>query len=149
MVRSALGVGPGVLFRMGLLPASISTVRWYEDGAAYQKWLHQDIRIKRAIKQIVPADKLAKGPSGGAVLPPPPGAPAPAAGAPPPAAAPAGTAGTVQCPQCNHTNVPSNKFCASCGYNMTAVLAAAAPAPAPVAAPAAAGPAIDPPTPQP
>jgi broad specificity phosphatase PhoE len=34
LVRAALGVDASVLFRMELLPASISTVRWYEDGAA-------------------------------------------------------------------------------------------------------------------
>jgi broad specificity phosphatase PhoE/ribonuclease HI len=34
LVRAALGVDASVLFRMELLPASISTIRWYEDGAA-------------------------------------------------------------------------------------------------------------------
>jgi pSer/pThr/pTyr-binding forkhead associated (FHA) protein len=59
-----------------------------------------------------------------------------------PAAAPAAAA-SVACPQCGHVNAPSNKFCASCGYNMSLVAAApaaAAPAPAAAAAPAAAGP---------
>ena len=35
-------------FRLGVIKTWSS--KWYEDGAAYQKWLHQDIRIKRAIK---------------------------------------------------------------------------------------------------
>src|SRR5262249_52325682 len=65
--------------------------------------------------------------------------PAAAAAAPAPAPAPA-AAGSVTCPQCGHVNAPSNKFCASCGYNMSLVAAApAAAAPAPVAAPAPAG----------
>ncbi len=34
LVRAALGVGTGVLFRMELSPASLTTIRWYEDGAA-------------------------------------------------------------------------------------------------------------------
>src|ERR1700761_2332231 len=35
-------------FRLGVIKTWSS--KWYEDGHAYQKWLHQDIRIKRAIK---------------------------------------------------------------------------------------------------
>ncbi|HKQ67950.1 MAG TPA: FHA domain-containing protein [Polyangiaceae bacterium] len=58
------------------------------------------------------------------------------AAAPPVAAAPAPAAGSVLCPQCGHVNSTSNKFCASCGYNMTLVAAPAALG-APVAAPAA------------
>src|SRR5260370_20698374 len=54
-----------------------------------------------------------------------------------PAAAPVASA-SVACPQCGHANAPSNKFCASCGYNMS--LVAAAP-PAAAAAPTAAAPA--------
>src|SRR6186713_609836 len=38
-------------FRLGVIKTWSS--KWYEDGAAYQKWLHQDIRIKRAIKQYL------------------------------------------------------------------------------------------------
>ena len=38
-------------FRVGVIKTWSS--KWYEDGAAYQKWLHQDIRIKRAIKQYL------------------------------------------------------------------------------------------------
>jgi pSer/pThr/pTyr-binding forkhead associated (FHA) protein len=64
---------------------------------------------------------------------PPAAAPAPM---PPVAAAPA--AGTA-CPQCGHVNAPTNKFCASCGYNMLLAVAAA-PAPAPAPAPAMAPP---------
>src|SRR4029077_14267437 len=37
--------------RLGVIKTWSS--KWYEDGAAYQKWLHQDIRIKRAIKQYL------------------------------------------------------------------------------------------------
>ena len=53
-----------------------------------------------------------------------------------PAAAPAGTA-MVTCPQCGHTNVQGNRFCASCGYNLLA-LAGAQQVPSGGAAPAAA-----------
>jgi pSer/pThr/pTyr-binding forkhead associated (FHA) protein len=56
-----------------------------------------------------------------------------------PAAAPAAAGGAVACPQCGHVNATSNKFCASCGYNMTLVAAAPAAAAAPVAAGAAPG----------
>jgi small subunit ribosomal protein S3 len=35
-------------FRVGVIKTWNS--KWYEDGAAYTKWLHEDIRIKRAIK---------------------------------------------------------------------------------------------------
>jgi pSer/pThr/pTyr-binding forkhead associated (FHA) protein len=58
---------------------------------------------------------------------------APAAAAP--AAAPAAV---VTCPQCGHSNVPGNRFCASCGYNLSALSGAQA-VPA-VAAPTAAAP---------
>jgi pSer/pThr/pTyr-binding forkhead associated (FHA) protein len=44
----------------------------------------------------------------------------------------------VPCPQCGHGNVAGNRFCASCGYNLTAA-SAAPPAVAPVAAAGAAG----------
>ena len=64
---------------------------------------------------------------------PPPAAAAPAA--PRPVAAAPSAAGAA-CPQCGHVNSPSNKFCASCGYNMS-LLSGAPPAAAPVAAPAA------------
>jgi pSer/pThr/pTyr-binding forkhead associated (FHA) protein len=76
------------------------------------------------------------------VAAPPAAVPRPvAAPAPAPVAAPAAAA-AVGCPQCGHVNAPSNKFCASCGYNMS--LVAGAPAAAgsasamPVAAPVAA-----------
>jgi pSer/pThr/pTyr-binding forkhead associated (FHA) protein len=55
---------------------------------------------------------------------------APAAGAP--------AAAVVTCPQCGHSNVPGNRFCASCGYNLSALSGAQA-VPA-VAAPVAAAP---------
>jgi pSer/pThr/pTyr-binding forkhead associated (FHA) protein len=59
------------------------------------------------------------------------------------AAAPVAAAATgmVTCPQCGHGNAPSNKFCASCGYNMSLVAAAPAAAAAPAPAPAPAAPA--------
>src|SRR6202171_5700217 len=38
-------------FRVGVIKTWSS--KWYEDGSAYQKWLHEDIRIKRAIKQYL------------------------------------------------------------------------------------------------
>jgi pSer/pThr/pTyr-binding forkhead associated (FHA) protein len=47
-------------------------------------------------------------------------------------------AGQVACPQCGHGNVPGNRFCASCGYNLSALSGAQA-VPAGAAAPAAAG----------
>ncbi len=84
---------------------------------------------------------------------PPHGVPAVKAPAPAPAAAPAAAAAPARpaapaaavprpgaapdmaaCPQCGHQNPRANRFCASCGYN----LSTAATAPAPVAAAAAA-----------
>jgi len=38
-------------FRVGVIKTWSS--KWYEDGRAYTKWLHQDIRIKRAIKSYL------------------------------------------------------------------------------------------------
>ncbi|AKT36624.1 30S ribosomal protein S3 [Chondromyces crocatus] len=38
-------------FRVGVIKTWSS--KWYEDGSAYTKWLHQDIRIKRAIKHYL------------------------------------------------------------------------------------------------
>jgi pSer/pThr/pTyr-binding forkhead associated (FHA) protein len=63
-------------------------------------------------------------------------APLPTAAAAPPAPRPvaaAPQAAGAACPQCGHVNAPSNKFCASCGYNMSLISGAppaAAPAPA-------------------
>ena len=37
------------------------------------------------------------------------------------------------CPQCGHSNPPSNRFCASCGYNVAALREAGAASPAPAA----------------
>jgi pSer/pThr/pTyr-binding forkhead associated (FHA) protein len=62
--------------------------------------------------------------------------PTAAAAAPRPVAAAPAAAGAA-CPQCGHVNAPSNKFCASCGYNMSLLSGpppAAAPAPAATAA---------------
>jgi pSer/pThr/pTyr-binding forkhead associated (FHA) protein len=76
-----------------------------------------------------------------AVAAPAASAPRPVAGVAPSAApAAAAAAAAVPCPQCGHVNAPSNKFCASCGYNMSLVSASpgvAASAPAIAAAPAA------------
>jgi pSer/pThr/pTyr-binding forkhead associated (FHA) protein len=44
----------------------------------------------------------------------------------------------IACPQCGHGNVPGNRFCASCGYNLSALSGAQA-VPSGAAAPAAAG----------
>ena len=79
----------------------------------------------------------------------PPAAAAPVAAAPipqtvavqSPLASVRPAAATISCPQCGHGNVPGNRFCASCGYNLSALSAppaASAPAPAPAAAPATA-----------
>jgi pSer/pThr/pTyr-binding forkhead associated (FHA) protein len=63
--------------------------------------------------------------------------PAPAA-KPTPAATPqAQQSALVACPQCGHSNVPGNRFCASCGYNLSALSGAQA-MPSGAAAPAAA-----------
>jgi pSer/pThr/pTyr-binding forkhead associated (FHA) protein len=64
-------------------------------------------------------------PAAAVVVPPPAAVPA--------VAAPAAAAGTP-CPQCGHVNAPTNKFCASCGYNM---LLAAQPAAGAVPSPGA------------
>ncbi|MBN2196702.1 MAG: FHA domain-containing protein [Polyangiaceae bacterium] len=84
-------------------------------------------------------------------------APAPAPPAPPPVAQPAmaqahrpaapaggapvpdGAGDGTNCPQCGHSNPKGNRFCASCGYNLSALAAApiAPPAAPPVAAAAA------------
>lgn len=63
-----------------------------------------------------------------------PSTPAPAP-APAPVPEPAAAAGTVTCPQCSHSNIPANRFCASCGYNLGVARSSA---PAPAAAPAVA-----------
>jgi pSer/pThr/pTyr-binding forkhead associated (FHA) protein len=79
---------------------------------------------------------------------PPQGVPQQRSSAPAPAAAPAAAAAavaatavappgaTVGCPQCGHGNVPGNRFCASCGYNLSA-LSGAQPVPAGAVQPAA------------
>jgi len=74
---------------------------------------------------------------GSGAAPIPQAAPAAAPAQRPVAAAPAAAAGAA-CPQCGHVNAPSNKFCASCGYNMS-LISGAPPAAAPVAAAPAAG----------
>ncbi|HHH29648.1 MAG TPA: 30S ribosomal protein S3 [Polyangiaceae bacterium] len=38
-------------FRVGVIKTWSS--KWYESGPKYKKWLHEDIRIKRAIKQYL------------------------------------------------------------------------------------------------
>jgi pSer/pThr/pTyr-binding forkhead associated (FHA) protein len=65
----------------------------------------------------------------------------PAPAAPKAAAAPtpqAQPSNLVACPQCGHSNIPGNRFCASCGYNLSALSGAQA-VPTGAAAPAAAG----------
>lgn len=59
--------------------------------------------------------------------------PAPVATDAPPAAGAAGQAEspTVECPQCSHVNPTSNRFCASCGYNLGALTSGQSPAVAP------------------
>jgi len=59
----------------------------------------------------------------------------PDARATPPATPQAHGAAMVTCPQCGHSNVQGNRFCASCGYNLSALSGAQA---VPAAAPAAA-----------
>ena len=73
--------------------------------------------------------------------PQPAAAQAPAAAARPAAAAApqaAQQSALIACPQCGHGNVPGNRFCASCGYNLSALSGAQA-VPSGAAAPAAAG----------
>ncbi len=62
--------------------------------------------------------------------------PAAQAGSSPPAAAE--VAVIVNCPQCSHGNPRSNRFCAACGYNLTAAAQMIPSAPPMAAAPAAA-----------
>jgi len=50
----------------------------------------------------------------------------PAVAAAAPAAAAPAPAATVTCPQCGHSNIPGNRFCASCGYNLSALSGAQA-----------------------
>lgn len=68
-----------------------------------------------------------------ASAPRPVSAPPAASGAAP---APAGGPPVI-CPQCEHPNPSSNKFCASCGFKLAKPAVASVPAPAPAAAPAA------------
>jgi pSer/pThr/pTyr-binding forkhead associated (FHA) protein len=63
--------------------------------------------------------------------------PAPAAKQTPAASPQAQQAALIACPQCGHGNVPGNRFCASCGYNLSALSGAQA-VPSGAAAPAAA-----------
>lgn len=42
-----------------------------------------------------------------------------------------GTSAGPECPQCGHANSPGSRFCAACGFNLSASAAAAAPAPPP------------------
>ena len=85
----------------------------------------------------VPAQQAPRG-SGAPAPARQPSQPAPAAAAKPAGvAAPAQAAGQVACPQCGHGNVPGNRFCASCGYNLSALSGAQA-MPSGAAAPQAA-----------
>lgn len=69
---------------------------------------------------------------------PTPAAPAVAPSSPPPAVAQEAAAapGVVACPQCNHENASGNRFCAGCGFNLSAAASVPAPAEAPLASPA-------------
>jgi pSer/pThr/pTyr-binding forkhead associated (FHA) protein len=80
-----------------------------------------------------------------ASAPAPVAAAAPAAGAATQAAARPAASGssppqgaTVSCPQCGHGNIPGNRFCASCGYNLSALSGAQA-VPSGAGQPAASG----------
>jgi hypothetical protein len=79
---------------------------------------------------------------------PQPAAPAPAPAAPVAVAPAPVAAASAPCPQCNHSNPPTMRFCMNCGYNLAAVAAppaVAAPAPASTPPPAissAAGPQV-------
>src|SRR5204862_3843423 len=68
-----------------------------------------------------------------AVAPRPSQQPDPRATAP---ASPQGHGANVTCPQCGHNNTTGNRFCASCGYNLSALSGAQA-VPSAGAAPAA------------
>ncbi|MBV8878448.1 MAG: DUF1570 domain-containing protein [Planctomycetaceae bacterium] len=69
-------------------PSSVELGRFEAGGVKeYYKGFLDEVRIYAGVltagdlRKLIPADKLAKGPSGGAVLPAPPGGPAAAAGA--------------------------------------------------------------------
>lgn len=55
-----------------------------------------------------------------------------------PSVRPAAAVPEVICPQCGHSNPKGNRFCAGCGYNLSALQGAVSQAPAAAAAPAAA-----------
>ncbi len=76
-----------------------------------------------AIPVATPASPMAAQPVAVA-----PSGPPPAAGA---------EDGTVHCPQCEHPNPTTNKFCASCGFKLGRPASVPAPAASPAAAPAA------------
>ena len=102
-------------------------------------------RVAEAPAAVVEAPPPVQNPPAESPPAQPPGAQPP--GAQPPGAQPSGAqasgaqspsarpsaAGQGACPQCAHPNAPTNRFCAACGYKLSA-----APAPAEVAAPAAA-----------
>lgn len=87
--------------------------------------------------RAVSADGAGASPSGASGPPGPLASPAP--GAPVVASVPPGAAGlpvgeapaggdTVRCPQCDHTNPTTNKFCASCGFKLGRPASVPAPA---------------------
>jgi pSer/pThr/pTyr-binding forkhead associated (FHA) protein len=82
--------------------------------------------------QVAPAQR-ASAPPPQASAPRPVAAPAPVAQ---PAPGPAGGGAALTCPQCGHVNAAGHRWCASCGYNLSA-LAGATPAMSAPAAPAA------------
>jgi pSer/pThr/pTyr-binding forkhead associated (FHA) protein len=75
---------------------------------------------------VAPAAPVAAAMAAAPAPAPAPAAPAAMAAAAPAPAPAAPAAGTVVCPQCGHTNSPSNLFCGSCGFR----LGGAAPKPA-------------------
>ncbi len=99
-----------------------------------------------AVAPAAPAPAPAPAPAAAPPVAPVAQPPRPASAAPPAAAAPAAAGMPVDCPQCGHHNVTAGRFCASCGYNLSALQggapSAAAAAPAAAAPGASAGPAL-------
>jgi len=85
-----------------------------------------------AREQVSAPPRVTEAPAAVVEAPPPVQQPAQPPAAQSPSVRP-GAAAQRSCPQCGHINAPTNRFCAACGYNLSA-----APAPAEVAAPAAA-----------
>ena len=69
------------------------------------------------------------------VAAPPMAAPAAVAAHASPSGAPPAGAVAVTCPQCGHVNTTGNRFCASCGYNLSALTGASPSGPPAASAP--------------